>query len=216
MKNIVEHIFDIALGAIIVAFLIFMLYAGNANGHKGIFAALPDNGYKNVNDGVAQETNDEVKKALSTLPDTFTVKKINDVNKVAKTTTEDGTLQWQNLYKFRDLVVVLYDDKIYKFDTANKEWLVNDGSDFVKQANDKEKKNFQLYVTKITDADGKNVLLSDSVDSLGETVPQKVLYDEDTDDIAALVSGVYNFTVKITETNTKNVTEKTVSLPFTD
>ena len=56
MNKIMEHILEIALSAIIVVFLIFILFAGKMNGQNGILAALGNSRYNTLSDHVNQNT----------------------------------------------------------------------------------------------------------------------------------------------------------------
>lgn len=212
MSRILEHILEMALAAIIVVFLIFILYSGKMNGKSGILAALGNTRYNTLSDHVNQETTGKVKEVMTTLPDDFNINYVTGTQRVAYV---DNHNTWQNLYNFEDFVTIRYDKSDYKYDKSSKKWLIRTGGGYVNQTGSSQK-NFKVYVSGITDANGKNMLLSDKVENLSDDIPDKVLYDEDQDLIACFMPGTYNFTVKITETGTKNVIEKTISVPFSE
>lgn len=212
MDKITEHILEMALSALLVVFLIFILFAGKMNGKEGILAALGNTRYNTLSDNVNQNTTKEVKDIMTTLPADFNVAYANQTQEVAKVGADN---KWKNLYNFKDIIEIRYNKSDYKYSSKDKKWQIRTNGGYVGQTGTSQK-NFRVYVTGITDSNGKNVLLSDRVSNLGDDIPNKILYDEDSDQIACFNPGVYNFTVKIMETGTKNVVEKTISVPFTE
>jgi len=212
LNKIMEHILEIALSAIIVVFLIIILFAGKMNGQNGILAALGNSRYNTLSDHVNQNTTTKVRDVMTTLPDDFNINYVDGTQKIAMV---DNSGVWKNLYNFEDFITIRYEKSDYKYDKSSKKWLIRTGSGYVSQTGSDQKK-FRVYVSAITDSNGKNVLLSDKVENLSDDIPEKILYDEDKDLIACFNPGTYNFTAKIQETNTKNVIEKTISIPFSE
>lgn len=215
MKEVMGHILEIALAAIIITFLIVMLYSGKMDGQSGILNALFHNGYNSVSDNVNQNTNSTVRAVMSSLPDDFNINYIQGTQEIARPVGDGNGAAWQNLYKFEDFVTVRYENNDYKYNKSTKKWQVRSGNGYVNQTGSNQK-NFRIYISDITDSYGKNVLLSDKISSLGEDIPNKILYDDDSDQIACFIPGTYNFTVKVTETSSKNVIEKIISIPFAE
>ena len=83
MNKIMEHILEIALSAIIVVFLIIILFAGKMNGQNGILAALGNSRYNTLSDHVNQNTTTKVRDVMTTLPDDFNINYVDGTQKIA-------------------------------------------------------------------------------------------------------------------------------------
>lgn len=231
MKYIMENALEIVLSALLVAFLIFILVAGNINGERGFWGALRNNPFNRDGEedtlGLNTEkdvsiTDDALSVTLIESPINYTIKYMGGTKKTCRPT---ATGDWENLYEFRDMVTVLMQEpkgpddtvdpplKEYKYDKANDRWLVKSGDSFIPQTGE-DVRYFYIYVIDIKNERGQSILIADSVDHVGEDTPSNVFYDDETDTIACFLPGAYYFDVKITESHTSFKTTKRIAIPF--
>ena len=221
MTNIVEEVISMVLSAIIVFFLIVILFAGKMNQGEGVFGALANNGYKEVSDSVDQsitvEGQDVTRYDMSLNRKDFTVSYIGGIQKTSSPRADaTGGLEWTNVKSLKSLIIIKFENKLYKYNPSDDSWLVSldNGASYTAQS-DVYAKDFDVKLIEVKNVKGQQAIFEIGDISAVES-PEliNIMYDQERDLLIGTTKGTYRLELKLTEIISGYESRKIVAIPF--
>jgi hypothetical protein len=199
MSKIIEFVMEVLFTAIVVIFLIVMMFQWRlSSGTTGVMGRMGDNGYNTVSDAVADaETTDSYQNMLA------------DIEPVGIVYT-GGVLSLYNpqtganAYDAKSLFRLSFDGADYTWNSSTKKW-----------TSGTKTRDFSFYIEDITSRDGTSVLFLATLEDLEsmEDYPMNLIYNDGTNQLCFFTASTYTVTLCVMDRETGSAEKKEISVP---